>query len=237
MTTLDVHLDIFEGPLDLLLYLIKKNNLDIYDIPISQITQEYLEYLEVMKELNLEVAGEFLVMASTLMHIKSRMLLPSQEYTGEGETGPDPRSELISKLEEHQKYQEISKILEKRFNAYKDIFYRGSPVFSDEDKFLEVDFFALIEAVKRAFERITDMVSVAGEDFPIESRIEKILSLLKTREWILLDEIFATETRKQGIITCFLALLELMKERKVMAVQDVPYGEVRIYPMPQSMSV
>lgn len=237
MDTLDIHLDIFEGPLDLLLYLIKKNNLDIYDIPISQITQEYLDYLELMKELNLEVAGEFLVMASTLMHIKSRMLLPSQEYATDMETGPDPRLELISKLEEHQKYQEISKILEKRFNDYKDIFYRGSPVFSDEDKFLEVDFFALIEAVKRAFEKITDMVSITGEDFPIESRIEKIMSILKTREWVLLDEIFSTETKKLGIITCFLALLELIKERKVMAIQDVPYGEVRIYLVPEKTSV
>ena len=98
MNELDVHLDVFEGPIDLLMYLIRKNNLDIYDIPISQITQEYLGYLDVMKSLNLEVAGEFLVMASTLMQIKSKMLLPPKAGPGEDGEGPDPRGRLIAML-------------------------------------------------------------------------------------------------------------------------------------------
>ena len=134
MSAIDIHLDIFEGPLDLLMYLINKNNLDIYDIPISQITREYLEYLDLMKELNLEIAGEFLVMASTLMQIKARMLLPSNEKD-EGEEGPDPRKELVERLEEYQKFQKVSGVFEERFMAFKDIYYRGSPVFSNEEKY------------------------------------------------------------------------------------------------------
>ena len=106
MNELDIHIEVFEGPLDLLMHLIRKNNLDIYDIPISQITKEYLSYLEVMKTLNLEVAGEFLVMATTLMQIKAKMLLPAREMPGEEGAGPDPRGALASMLEEYQRYKE-----------------------------------------------------------------------------------------------------------------------------------
>jgi len=229
MNLLDVHLDVFEGPLDLLMYLIKKNNLDIYDIPISKITEEYLAYLDVMKELNLEVAGEFLVMASTLMQIKAKMLLPKSPQEEGDEEGKDPRSQLVSMLEEHQKYMEAAKLLNERFNKFKDVFYRGSPVFTSEDKFLDVEFMALIDAVKRAFEKLPEKEEIEADNFPIETRIEKILVLLKNREWVLIDDIFAGETKKLGIITCFLALLELVKQRNIIVVQDEPLAEVRIY--------
>ncbi|MCG2725397.1 MAG: segregation/condensation protein A [Elusimicrobia bacterium] len=231
MSAIDVHLDVFEGPLDLLMHLIKKNNLDIYDIPISQITKEYLDYLDIMKEFNLVFAGEFLVMASTLMQIKAKMLLPSMEKA-ESE-GPDPREELIEKLEEYQKYKKASEILEKNFLEYKDAFYRGSPVFSNEDKFLDVEIFALLSAVKRAFGRVNETQLIEGETFPIEPRIEKINAMLSNREWIFLDDIFLTETKRLGIITCFIALLELMKQRVIIVVQDVDLGEVRIYRRPE----
>ncbi|MEI7482563.1 MAG: segregation/condensation protein A [Elusimicrobiota bacterium] len=233
MNDLDVHLDVFEGPIDLLMYLIRKNNLDIYDIPISQITQEYLGYLDVMKSLNLEVAGEFLVMASTLMQIKVKMLLPSKAEPGEEGEGPDPRGKLITMLEDYQRYKHASKTLETRFARFKDVFYRGSPVFSNDEKFLELEFFTLLEAVKRAFERVDDSKEVQAESFPIESRIEKVLNMLKAREWILLDDIFVSETQRLGIIVCFMALLELIKQRKILAVQDSAYEEVRIYRAPE----
>lgn len=232
INTLDVHLDVFEGPLDLLMYLIKKDNLDIYDIPISQITQEYLACLDVMKNLNLEVAGEFLVMASTLMQIKSRMLLPSKAEPG-AEEGPDPRGGLVSMLEDYQRYKLASKTLESRFAEFRDVFYRGSPVFSNDEKFLELEFFTLLDAVKRAFERVDDSEEVHADDFPIESRLEKIMNMLKNREWMLLDDIFTAETKKLGIITCFIALLELIKQRRIVTVQDVVCGEVRIYRSPE----
>ncbi|OIO03906.1 MAG: segregation/condensation protein A [Elusimicrobia bacterium CG_4_10_14_0_2_um_filter_56_8] len=231
MNAIDIHLENFEGPLDLLMHLIKKNNLDIYDIPISQITSEYLQYLEVMKSLNLEVAGEFLVMAATLMQVKAKMLLPAPERP-EGESGPDPRGALVSMLEEYQRYKEASKEMNWRFARFKDAFYRGSPVFSSEEKFLDLDFSALMDAVKRAFERAEPSRGVQGEPFPIGSRVAKIEKMLEGREWLLLDDVFASETKRLGVITCFMALLELVKQRKIMVSQDEAYTEVRIYPAP-----
>ena len=233
MKELDIHIDVFEGPLDLLMHLIRKNNLDIYDIPISQITQEYLAYLEMMDTLNLEVAGEFLVMATTLMQIKAKMLLPAREMPGEEGSGPDPRGALVSMLEEYQRYKEASKDIAGRFSRFKDVFYRGSPVFTSDEKFLELDFYSLLDAVKRAFERVESSTEVERDKFPIESRVEKVLAMLGTRPWLLLDEVFADETHKLGVITCFLAMLELIKQHKIVVSQDDAGGEVRVYPAPK----
>jgi segregation and condensation protein A len=132
--SMDVRLDNFEGPLDLLLYLIRKNDLDVYDIPISQITTEYLAYLDLLKDLNLEVAGEFLVMASTLMQIKAQLLLPSPEAIDE--SGPDPRSELVNKLLEYQRFKEASTILTGWNDKAKDVYYRHVPPSFDEEDFI-----------------------------------------------------------------------------------------------------
>jgi len=232
MSAIDIHLENFEGPLDLLMHLIKKNNLDIYDIPISNITAEYLQYLDVMKSLNLEVAGEFLVMAATLMQIKAKMLLPAPEVA-DGENGPDPRGALVSMLEEYQRYKEASREMNGRFNKFKDSFYRGSPVFTSEEKYLDLDFYALMDAVKRAFVRVEASREVEADQFPIESRVAKIEKMLEGREWMLLDDVFASETKRLGVITCFMALLELIKQRKILVSQDEAYTEVRIYPAPQ----
>ncbi|MEK7722494.1 MAG: segregation/condensation protein A [Elusimicrobiota bacterium] len=231
MNDMEIHLENFEGPLDLLMHLIRKNNLDIYDIPISQITSEYLQYLDVMKNFNLDMAGEFLVMAATLMQIKAKMLLPAPGQP-EGENGPDPRGALASMLEEYQRYKEASKEMNGRFARFKDAFYRGSPVFSSGEKYLDLDFHALMNAVKRAFERVEPSCGVEADQFPIESRVEKITKLLEGREWLLLDEVFASETRRLGVIACFMALLELVKQRKILVSQDDAYTEVRIYPAP-----
>jgi segregation and condensation protein A len=227
MNLLDIHLEIFEGPLDLLLYLIKKNNLSIYDIPISKITEEYLNYLEMMKELNLDVAGEFLVMASTLMQIKTKMLLPKHEL--DEEKGKDPRTDLVKMLEEYQKYKVASAFLLERFNKNKDIFYRGSPVFSTEDKYLEVEMTYLLDAVRKAFDRLKGRIEIEAEDVPIESRIEKIMNMIKEKKYMLLDDVFRDETKLKGIITSFLALLELVRIGKVRIVQDESFSDVKIY--------
>lgn len=234
MSAIDIHLENFEGPLDLLMHLIKKNNLDIYDIPISQITAEYLQYLEVMKSLNLDVAGDFLVMAATLMQIKAKMLLPAPE-AAEGENGPDPRGALVSMLEEYQRYKEASKEMNNRFSKFKDAFYRGSPVFTSEEKYLDLDFYALMDAVKRAFERAEPSREVEADQFPIESRVAKIEKMLEGRDWLVLDEVFASEKKRLGVITCFMALLELIKQHKIVVSQDEAYSEVRIYPAPVSV--
>lgn len=229
---IDVHLENFEGPLDLLMHLIRKNNLDIYDIPIAQITAEYLQYLEIMQQLNLDIAGEFLVMAATLMQIKAKMLLPAPEKE-EGENGPDPRAPLVSMLEEYQRYKAAAKDIFQRFEKNKDSFYRGSPVFSGEDKLLKADLSALLDAVQKAFARTAPAHEMQGDSFPLKNRIEKIQAMMAGRDWLLMDDVFATETHRIGIITCFIALLELVKQHILVFSQDEPHGQIRIYHAPQ----
>ena len=229
--TLKIQLDVFEGPLDLLLHLIKKDNLDIYEVNISSITTQYLEYLDLMKQLNLDVAGEFLVMASTLMQIKARQLLPSQVPTTE-EQGPDPAKELIAKLVEYEKFKQASNFLQQNFDKFKDNFYKQAPVFNQDEKVVNVQLFDLLAAVKRAFTRLeerqnADLLKI--EEFPIDKKIEKVLALVTSRPWVLIDDIFTGETKKRGVITCFMAVLELLKINKIYARQDKQNGEIRIY--------
>ena len=233
---MNVHINVFEGPMDLLLHLIKKDNLDVCDINIAEITQQYLDYLNVMKELNLEVAGEFLVMASTLMQIKAKTLLPSQAPTTEDE-GPNPAKELIAKLVEYQKYKEASKFLDKKLEENKDKFYRAAPIFDNGEKVLNLQMFDLLAAVKRAFDRLEERRRIEllkVEEFPIEVKMQKVVDLLKKRTWVLLDDIFVGETKKRGIITCFMAILELMKIKKLLARQDEKEGQIRIYLNPEN---
>lgn len=233
---INVHINVFEGPMDLLLHLIKKDNLDVCDINIAEITKQYLDYLNVMKELNLEVAGEFLVMASTLMQIKAKTLLPSQAPTSENE-GPDPAKELIAKLVEYQKYKEASAYLNQKLEENKDKFYRSAPIFDSGEKVINVQMFDLLAAVKRAFERLDERKRIELlkiEEFPIEVKMQKVVDMLKNRTWVLLDDIFVGETKKRGIITCFMALLELIKIKKLLARQDEQEGQIRIYLNPEN---
>ena len=233
---INVHINVFEGPMDLLLHLIKKDNLDICDINIAEITKQYLDYLNVMKELNLEVAGEFLVMASTLMQIKAKTLLPSQAPTTADE-GPNPVKELTATLVEYQKYKEASKFLEKKFEENKDNFYRSAPIFDDGEKIINLQLFDLLSAVKRAFERLDERKRIEllnVEEFPIEMKMQKVVDMFKKHEWVLLDDIFVGETKKRGVITCFMALLELMKIKKIIARQDAQQGQIRIYLNPEN---
>jgi len=228
---LKIQLDVFEGPLDLLLHLIKKDNLDIYEVNISAITTQYLEYLDLMKQLNLDVAGDFLVMASTLMQIKARQLLPSQVPSTE-EQGPDPAKELIAKLVEYEKFKQASNFLQDNFDKFKDNFYKQAPVFNQGEKVINVQIFDLLAAVKRAFERLeerqnADLLKI--EEFPIEKKMDKVLALVTSRPWVLIDDIFSGETKKRGVITCFMAVLELLKINKIYARQDKQNGEIRIY--------
>ena len=235
-TPLNIHINVFEGPMDLLLHLIKKDNLDVCDINIAEITKQYLDYLNVMKELNLEVAGEFLVMASTLMQIKAKTLLPSQAPTSENE-GPDPAKELIAKLVEYQKYKEASQFLNQKLEENKDKFYRAAPIFDNGEKIVNVQMFDLLSAVKRAFERLEERKRIELlkiEEFPIEVKMQKVVDMLSKRTWVLLDDIFVGETKKRGIITCFMALLELIKIKKLLARQDEKEGQIRIYLNPEN---
>ncbi len=226
--SIDVHLEMFEGPLDLLLFLIKKNDLDVYNIPIAQITKEYLGYLDLMKELNLDTAGEFLVLASTLMAIKAKTLLPSHD--AEENEGPDPRAELVAKLVEYQKFKQAAAFLEKRADEFKDVFYRGVPTFDESEKSLSIGMLDLMSALREILDRAEDdKKEVLGEEFPIEEKMEKILFLLGTAGMATWEEIFADERKRRGIIACFLALLELTKLQKIFIRQDANFGKITIF--------
>lgn len=223
-----VQLEMFEGPLDLLLFLIKKDDLEIQNIPIAQITSEYVALLDVMKELNLDVAGDFLVLAATLMSIKSRTLLPSQAE--EAEEGPDPRAELVAKLLEYQKFKQAAQFLETRAEEYKNVFYRGSPHFDESEKTLNLSFFDLVSSLKEILDRAEDKgAEVPGEEYPIEEKIEKILFLLESRACITWEDLFADERKRRGILSCFLAMLELVKLQKIYIRQEGSFAPILIY--------
>lgn len=223
-----LHLDIFEGPMDLLLHLIKKNDMDIMDIPIAAITQEYLSYLDILQKMNLENAGEFLVMASTLLQIKARMLLPQPEE--EKEEGPDPRAELVAKLIEYQKYKGAAVALGDKYTIQKDVFYRREPSFGDDEYILEASIFDLLGAFKNILARVKDEVKeIMYEDIPIEVKIREILAALEHKEYITFEDIFIGETRKAGFISAFLAMLELIRTKQISARQATTFGGIRIY--------
>ncbi|MCK5010997.1 MAG: segregation/condensation protein A [Deltaproteobacteria bacterium] len=231
-----VKLDIFEGPLDLLLYLIKKNEVDIYDIPIAIITEQYLEYMDLMKVLNLDKVGEFLVMAATLIKIKSKMLLPPAEDIEEDEDGVDPRTELLEHLLEYQRYKEAAHQLKNRDLIEKDIFTR---IQRDEDvsktdkdsTVIEVSLFDLVDALRKVIERkdLSDQfMEVTVEKFSVKDKMVEILQKLKETQHIIFVSLFDELSTKYEIIVAFLAILELMRLRAVKVFQVQPHGEIRI---------
>jgi segregation and condensation protein A len=222
-----VKINIFEGPLDLLLHLIQKNDLDIYDIPISDITAEYLGYLDILKDLNLNVAGDFLVMASTLMQIKARTLLPV-DPTAEGE-GPDPRAELVQKLLEYQKVKEAAKFLGSALEGQRDVFYRGAPLFGAEDQVLEIGLSKLLEAFKGVLETAdTSVRDILVEEIPVEVRIREILDVLESREFISFRELFPAGSPRVTLVVTFLALLELIRLKQVRVAQTANFEDIHI---------
>jgi segregation and condensation protein A len=223
-----VHLDTFEGPLDLLLHLIKKSDLDIKDIAIAAITQEYLEYIGLMKEMNLDVAGEFLVMASTLMQIKAKMLLPAG---GEDENeGPDPLEDLKAKLLEYQRFKEVGTALSAKEMANADLYYRDNPIVTKEDYVLEASLFDLIERFRKVLVELPgDIKEIVYKEIPIEERIRDILDMLEDKDFLVFDDVLSNETTRRGLIISFLAILELIRLRQIIARQCGQFGEVRIY--------
>lgn len=226
----EVALELFEGPLDLLLFLVKKDDLDVHNIPISHITKEYLAYLELMKDMNLDVAGDFLVMAATLMALKSRSLLPSEQNL-EGDEGPNPAAELAQKLIEYQKFKGASKFLMGRAEEMDGVFYRGAPHFEEADKSPNVSMFDLMAHLRVILEGAEDADSqaVEGEEFPIEEKMEKIMFLLADRNMIPWEELFVDERKRRGIIACFLAMLELTKLQKIFIRQEGNFGKISIF--------
>jgi len=232
-----VKLETFEGPLDLLLHLIRKNELNIYDIPIADITRQYLEYIRLMEELNLEVAGEFLVMASTLLQIKSRMLLPAAVDEEGNEEEEDPRAELVRRLLEYQRYKDASLLLRERDLLGRETFARkfDPPDLVDlvpEEGPLEVELFQLIDAFRKVLAKLPEAVihQVAADTISIADRITEILAFIIDRKTVLFDELFDERTSREFLVVTFLAILELCKLRMVNIVQDERYGSILLTP-------
>lgn len=232
-----VKLDLFEGPLDLLLFLIQKNEIDIYDIPIADITRQFLEYVEIIQRLNLEVAGDFVVMAATLMRIKSRMLLPSDPEAEEEEG--DPREELVRRLLEYQQFREVAAWMDDQQTEYRDVFYRGTSIDLEDirkqheaeaGEFRPVSLFELLRAFKQAMDAApkVDFHEVTRVDVTTEERAEYVLNVLERRHQVPFSELIAS-THRIVVVVTFVALLELMKEGKVRVQQTDIDGELWVY--------
>jgi segregation and condensation protein A len=230
-----VHLDAFEGPLDLLLHLIKKNEINVYDIPISVVTKQYLEYLELMEELNLDVAGEFLLMAATLIHVKSRMLLPRPDPSQEDPL-EDPRDALVRRLLEHQKFKAAAELLHERETIRSAQWSRPDEAIEDltdnpPEPELEVDLFSLLTAFRGVVERAKQRAKVPlpAEQIPIEVRIEQLLGRLSETEACGFEDLFADVQTRSGLIVTFLALLEMIRLKLIRVFQSGPFGPIRVY--------
>ena len=237
MSGLHVRLEQFEGPLALLLYLIRKEEMDIYNIPIHQITQKYLEHIQIMKKLDLEGASDFITMAATLIHIKSKMLLPQYDAEGE-EVQEDPRKELVQRLVEYQRYQNASKDLLDRPIMNRDVWRRGfkEDIVLEESQDIEVDesgLFGLISAFRSAYKAAQKRVHrVMKKGQSIASRILEIRDLLVPGERkIMADLISQEEYSKNKLLVTFLSMLELAKMGFVRVFQSEPYADIHVEPL------
>ncbi len=231
-----VKLEIFEGPLDLLLYLIKRDEIDIYDISLERITRHYLEYLQAFKELNIDVAGEFVVMAANLIYLKSRSLLPvDQQPPEEDAEDDDPRWDLIRQLIEYKKFKEAAAQLHARALEQERTFARigdGVPDAIDAPFRLgEVGIFQLINAFQTVLKRMAvreNLQDIFGEHFTVSDKIEWILQRVSKGAVLRFFELFETSASRVEIVVTFLALLELIRLKQVRATQDHPFDEIGI---------
>jgi segregation and condensation protein A len=240
-----VKLTDFEGPLDLLLFFIKRDELDIYDIPIAKITKEFLEYLHYLQELDLDIAGEFIVTAAELMQIKAQMLLPRPD--GDGEEEFDPRSELVRRLLEYKRWKEMAEELERKQEQQRKLATRGNfdydpKVFEEEDKdamFRDVTLFDLIAAFQFAVNRMPrkHVHEINRLNITLEEQMEHILSLFNEKEEVTFFEIVMAFSEKIRIVVTFLALLEMMKSKIIAIHQIQPYADITIVKLPSEEMV
>ncbi len=229
-----IKLEIFEGPLDLLLYLVKKDHLNIYDIPIAEVAEQYLKYMDIMRLLNLNIAGEFLVMAATLMQIKSKMLLPLEESQETSEVQEDPRAELVKRLLEYEKFKEIAQNLRERETDQRDVFKRPKSleqeIPEDNQVYFEASLFDLITAFSQALEGVPKELfyEVIKDEFTVEEKIHDILHMLLVSTTLRLSELFTKAKNKIEIVVTFLAILELIRLKEIVARQKELFQEIEI---------
>ncbi|MBN1594535.1 segregation/condensation protein A [candidate division FCPU426 bacterium] len=237
-----LNLDVFDGPFDLLLYLIKKNEIDIYDIPIAKILAEYLEYVEMIKELDLEMAGDFILMASTLMHIKSRMLLPRESLALEEGEEADPRADLVRRLMEYKRYREVAEGLDTYEQQQRQIFWRRGvqPDEAESEKpaqeaepvqFQEVNLFDLLSAFKRvlAFATPETFKEIRREAIKISQKINEILDALEENPSLEFIEYMKTQDGRIAMVAALLALLELARLKAIRIVQEKMFAKILIH--------
>jgi segregation and condensation protein A len=236
-----VKLERFDGPLDLLLHLIKRNEVNIYDIPIALITQQYLDTIHLMQEMNLDIAGDYLVMAATLIHIKSRMLLPRPETAAavEGDE-EDPRDTLVRRLLEHQKYKAAAGLLHEREQVRAAQWQRPDERVAgitgeDIEPELEVDLFSLLAAFQAVVQRARQRPSVLlpSEQVSIETRIDQLLDRLSETQACGFEELFADAQDRGSLVVTFLALLEMIRLKLVRVFQSGSFGPIRVYKRPR----
>jgi segregation and condensation protein A len=237
-TDYKVRLEIFEGPLDLLLYLIKRDEIDIYEISLERLTGQYLEYLQAFKELNIDIAGEFIVMAANLIYMKSRSLLPvDQQPPDEEAEEDDPRWDLIRQLIEYKKFKEAAGQLQLRALEQERIFARegaGAVAAAGPLRLEEVGIFQLISAFQTVLKRLEarrDVQEIFGEHFSVSDKIEVILQRVAGETNVRFSDLFGEIVSRVEIVVTFLALLELIRLKQVRAIQDNPFDEIEIAPV------
>jgi segregation and condensation protein A len=225
----NVKLSMFEGPLDLLLYLIRKEEVSIYDIPIARISEQYLEYLRAMQELDIGVAGEFLVMAATLIHIKTQMLLP-RDPDGPEEAIEDPRAELVYQLLEHQKFKGVANVLHQRAMMEAAAFSRASMESDEDNPEVAVTLFRLFEVFKEVMDRrhaITE-IEIARDEMTMAEKIAEIKSMLNDSTNVSARTLFEKAGSRREMVLTFLAVLELVKELVIRLTQTETFGDIVI---------
>lgn len=240
-TPYHIKLERFEGPLDLLLHLIKIEEIDIYDIPIAHITLQYLSYIEMMQMLDLDVAGEFLVMAATLMRIKARMLLPAGP-TEEEEEEEDPREELVRRLLEYKRFKEAAQTLREKEEQRRLVFERGvSEIASENGEVIleEASLFDLMDALRQAISRVSEIPvhEVEPDRLDVVRRIREIYALLRVRGKVLFSELLEGCGTRIEIIGTFVSILELVRTGTAIAVQRRLFGEIWIYSLQEKQSM
>lgn len=229
-----VRIENFEGPLDLLLHLIKKNEINIYDIPIALIANQYLEYIEAMKNLNLNVAGDFLVMAATLLQIKSKMLLPPDEAVQDEEDGPDPREELVRRLLEYKAYKEAARQLDGQEQLWREMFSREQaapePVNPEEMQLENVSLFDLVDALQGILDRNPGkrLIEIIPDNLTVRERMNVILELLEGKDSVSFVNLFEPASHRLIVIVTFLAMLELIRLRVARVFQAETFGPILV---------
>jgi segregation and condensation protein A len=223
-----IRLDIFEGPLDLLLYLIKKEHLNIYDIPITTVVDQYLQFLELMKFLDINIASEYMVMAATLINIKSKTLLPKVAEPEAPEE--DPREELVKRLLEYEKFKEAAEYLREKERDRLKYIARSSTETESKEVFLEASIFDLISAFKSALSEVPRDIffEIIKDEFTVEQKIHDLLHLFLVKETVLLMELFSSAKSKLEVVVIFLAILELIRLREIVAVQKELFGSIAL---------